>query len=47
MTLTILGTLIEKNTENAYGAAIFFITSDHSGDIRIDRSVIRNNTGGS
>jgi len=47
MTLTILGTLIEKNKVNAYGSAIFFVTNDHSGDIRIDNSVIRNNTGGS
>jgi hypothetical protein len=47
MTLTILGTLIEKNKVNAYGAAVFFVTNDHSGNIRIDNSVIRNNTGGS
>ena len=47
MTLTILGTLIEKNRVNAYGSAIFFVTNDHSGDIRIDNSIIRNNTGGS
>lgn len=47
MTLTILGTLIEKNTVNAYGAAVFFVTNDHTGNIRIDNSVIRNNTGGS
>jgi len=47
MTLTILGTLIEKNKVNAYGSAIFFVTNDHTGDIRIDQSVIHNNTGGS
>ena len=47
MTLTILGTLIEKNEVNAYGSAIFFVTNDHTGDIRIDNSVIRNNEGGS
>ena len=47
MTLTILGTLIESNKVNAYGAAVFFVTNDHTGDIRIDNSVIRNNTGGS
>jgi hypothetical protein len=47
MTLTVLGTLIEKNKVNAYGSAIFFVTNDHTGDIRIDNSVIRNNTGGS
>jgi len=47
MTLTILGTLIEKNTVNAYGGAIFFVSNDHTGNIRIDNCVIRNNTGGS
>ena len=47
MTLTILGTLIENNKVNAYGSAIFFVTNDHSGDIRIDNTVIRNNLGGS
>jgi hypothetical protein len=47
MTLTILGSLIEKNRVNAYGSAIFFVTNDHSGNIRIDNSVIHNNTGGS
>jgi hypothetical protein len=47
MTLTILGTLIEKNKVNAYGAAVFFVTNDHTGNIRIDNSIIRNNTGGS
>ena len=47
MTLTILGTLIENNSVNAHGSAIFFVTNDHSGDIRIDNSIIRNNTGGS
>lgn len=47
MTLTILGTLIEKNRVNAFGSAIFFVTNDHTGDIRIDNSVIRNNIGGS
>ncbi len=40
MTLTILGTLIEKNRVNAYGSAIFFVTDDHSGNIRIDSSTI-------
>lgn len=47
MTLTILGTLIEKNSVNAYGSALFFVTNDHSGNIRIDNSIIRNNAGGS
>jgi len=47
MTLSIHGSLIEHNQVNAYGAAIFFVTNDHSGNIRIDNSVIRNNIGGS
>jgi hypothetical protein len=47
MTLTILGSLIEMNEVNDYGSAIFFVTNDHSGNIRIDRSIIRNNIGGS
>ncbi len=47
MTLTILGTLIENNKVNSYGSAIFFVTNDHSGDIRIDNSVMHNNIGGS
>lgn len=47
MTLTILGTIIEKNKVNAYGGAVFFVTNDHTGDIRIDNSIIRNNPGGS
>ena len=47
MTLSIFGSLIEKNSVNAYGAAIFFVTNDHSGDIHIDESTIRNNIGGS
>jgi hypothetical protein len=47
MTLTILGTLIEKNRVNAFGSALFFVTNDLTGNIRIDRSTIRNNAGGS
>lgn len=47
MTLTVQGTLMEKNEVNAYGSAIFFVTNDHSGDIKIHNSVIQNNIGGS
>lgn len=47
MTLKILGSLIEQNSVNAFGSAIFFVTNDMSGNIRIDKSVIRNNIGGS
>lgn len=47
MTLTILGSRIEKNKVNAFGAAVFFVTNDHSGNVVIDQSVITNNIGGS
>lgn len=47
MTLSLCGCRIEYNEVNAYGSAIFFVSNDHSGDIRIDRCVITNNTGGS
>jgi len=47
MTLTLLGTRIEQNTVNAYGSAVFFVTNDHSGSIRIDKSLIQLNNGGS
>jgi hypothetical protein len=47
MTLKILGSRIENNKVNAYGAAVFFVTNDHTGNIVIDQSTIRNNTGGS
>lgn len=47
MTLTILGSKITQNQVNAYGSAIFFVSNDHTGNIRIDRSVITNNIGGS
>lgn len=47
MTLSLCGTRIERNEVNAYGSAIFFVSNDHSGDIRIDRSVITANLGGS
>ena len=47
MTLSVSGTLIEHNTVNAYGAAIFFVSNNHTGNIVIDRCVITNNIGGS
>jgi hypothetical protein len=46
MTLTIHGSRIEQNEVNTHGAAIFFVSNDHSGNIRIDRSIIKNNIGG-
>jgi hypothetical protein len=47
MTLSLCGALIEENTVKAHGSAIFFVTNDHSGDIKITDSVIHNNHGGS
>jgi hypothetical protein len=47
MTLSLCGTLIERNQVNAFGAAIFFVTNDKSGSLVIANSVIRDNTGGS
>ncbi|SKC23445.1 hypothetical protein [Alkalitalea saponilacus] len=46
MTLKILGTVIEQNEVNAHGSAVFFVTNNMTGNIVIDRSVIRNNIGG-
>jgi len=47
MSLKLFGCVIENNKVNAYGGAIFFVTNDHTGDIRIDSCTIRNNPGGS
>lgn len=46
MTLSLCGVVIEHNRVNAHGSAIFFVSNSHTGTIRIDRSVIRNNEGG-
>jgi hypothetical protein len=46
MTLSLCGTLVEENEVKAYGSAIFFVSNDHSGTLRIHDSVIRNNRGG-
>ncbi len=47
MTLSICGSIIENNTVNAHGSAIFFISNNHTGDIVLEETVIRNNCGGS
>jgi len=46
MTLSLCGTRIEYNEVKTHGSAIFFVSNDHSGDIKIDKSVITNNIGG-
>jgi hypothetical protein len=47
MTLSLCGTRIEQNEVNAHGAAIFFISNSHTGTLRIEESVLRDNHGGS
>ena len=47
MTLDLCGTRIEHNQVVQHGSAIFFVSNDHSGSIRIDRSHIASNEGGS
>lgn len=47
MTLDLCGTRIEHNAVVQHGSAIFFVTNNHQGDVRIDSSNITNNLGGS
>lgn len=47
MTLSLCGTTITDNEVVQHGSAIFFVSNDHSGDIRIDQSTITRNQGGS
>jgi len=42
-TLTVCGTLIENNTANEGGGAIFFVSNDRTGSLVIEDSVLRNN----
>ena len=41
--LTVCGTVMENNTANEGGGAIFFVSNDRSGSLRIDDSVLRSN----
>lgn len=45
-TLTIRGTLIENNSANEGGGAIFFVSNDRTGTLIIEDSVLRNNPSG-
>jgi hypothetical protein len=47
MTLSLCGVSIQHNSAVQHGSAIFFVSNDHTGNIRIEKSVITNNTGGS
>ncbi len=46
MTLSICGSRIEHNDVKAYGSAIFFVSNNMMGTLRIHDSTIVNNTGG-
>ncbi len=46
MTLRICGTVIQDNTVEAYGSAIFFVSNNHTGEVYIADSEINDNTGG-
>jgi hypothetical protein len=46
MTLSICGSRIEHNDVKAYGSAIFFVSNNMLGTLRIHDSTIVNNTGG-
>jgi hypothetical protein len=46
MSLKVYGSLIEENSVNAYGSAIFFVSNNHTGDVRIEDSVLRHNHNG-
>jgi hypothetical protein len=47
MTLSLCGVAITGNEVVQHGSAIFFVSNDHTGGVRIDRSVITGNLGGS
>lgn len=46
MTLSLCGTAVEANDVVQHGSGIFFVTNNHTGDVRIENSVVRGNTGG-
>lgn len=47
MTLSLCGTRVEDNEVVQHGSGIFFVSNDHTGDVRLDRSALRRNRGGS
>ena len=47
MTLSLCGSLLEKNEVVSFGSAIFFVSNDHTGTLKIQDSMIRDNVGGS
>lgn len=47
MTLSICGSVIESNSVNEHGAAIFFVSNNHTGDIRLEDVTIADSCEGS
>jgi hypothetical protein len=47
MTLSLCGTRLEDNEVVQHGSAIFFVSNNHTGNIRLERSALRRNRGGS
>lgn len=47
MTLDLRGTVIEHNKVNAYGSGIFFVSNDHSGQVKLHNTILADNEGGS
>jgi hypothetical protein len=45
MTLTLGGSVIQDNRANEGGSAVFFVSNNRTGTMRIDRSTLRRNTG--
>ena len=45
-TLTVAGTVIENNTANEGGGAIFYVSNDRSGSLKIDHSTLKHNHSG-
>ena len=47
MTLSVCGSVFERNRVNAYGAALFFVSNNHDGLLRLTDSRVSGNIGGS
>lgn len=47
MTLSLCGTRLEDNEVVQHGSGIFFVSNNHTGRIRLERSALRRNRGGS
>jgi len=47
MTLSICGSVLESNSVNEHGAAIFFVSNNHTGDIRLEDVSIQDSCEGS